>query len=102
MAVVGLVAVVWISAARNEEEIHNREVIASIQAETEATQAEDPETLRRQKAEEQAKFEEYVLSIEPTFEFAHFTGEPTLTSTGDATLDKAYTLAAGYDYDAAI
>ncbi len=60
---------------------------------------EDPYLVRKREAEE---LERRVLLIEPGFEFAHFTSEPTLKFTGDEILDEANRLAAGYDYDAAI
>jgi hypothetical protein len=62
----------------------------------------DEEAEKARKEEERKAFEAHVLSIEPDFEFAHFRGEPTLTPTGDDLLDRAYRLAAGYDYDAAV
>ncbi len=62
----------------------------------------DPEAERKKQKEEQEAFEAYVLSIEPGVEFAHFSGEPTLTLTGDEILDRANRAAAEYDYDTAI
>ena len=63
---------------------------------------ENEALLEKQKKEEQEKFEAYVLSVEPDFQFAHFKGEPTLKKTGDPILDEANRLAAGYDYDGAV
>lgn len=61
--------------------------------------SEEPETESPVSVEE---YEAAIHAIQPGVQFAHFSSEATITPSGDNLLDKARTLAAGYDYDAAI
>lgn len=103
VALVSLALVVFFCRDWITERNEKRKVLASID-ETEPVPESETETdlEAEKKKEEQAAFEAHVLSVEPDFQFAHFKGEPTLKSTGDAVLDAANLLAAGYDYDGAV
>lgn len=88
---------------REISEIRERQ--AALQPEE--TLSEENTSAAEERKEESAQqayeaLKAHVLSIEPDFEFAEFSGEPTLSPTGDKILDQAYRMAAGYDYDGAL
>lgn len=105
LSLAGIVFIAVFGRSWTEERDPGAEVNASVisdETEVKERASYDRSLVEAERKARQDAFEAYVLSIEPDFEFAHFSGEPTLKPTGDPVLDEACRLAAGYDYDAAV
>lgn len=91
------------TSSSESKETTNSEESSSEEESTETPKTE--ESTEEVSTESSVSVEEYeaaIHEIQPNVQFAHFTSEATLKSTGDDILDEANRLAAGYDYDAAI
>ncbi len=95
----GILSVFFIRKLNADKETGTESLPESTESAETETKPVNPE-IEKKKALKELK--EKVRKVEPDFQFAEFSVEPTFHPTGDPLLDQAERLALGYDYDGAI